>query len=195
MELFDNKMEKASLGSALLNKEALYNSMETLSVEDFYYYKNKKIFKVIKELFKNNINIDELIITREADKNKLPNDPSEGYKNYVYELIASVPCMGKNYEYYNGVVKKKSEQRKVWIILEEIKKGNVTFTREEYLNAKRKENMLNKITQQLSKLRNAKEAIQNNSNLDVKQKQNRINNIDKLMNNLVRKYYGEEPLD
>jgi len=125
MELFDNKMEKASLGSALLNKEALYDSMETLSAEDFYYYKNKKIFKVIKELFKNNISIDELIITREANKNKLPNDPSEGYKDYVYELIASVPCMGKNYEYYNGVVKKKAEQRKVWTILEEIKKGKI----------------------------------------------------------------------
>ncbi len=66
MELFDNKMEKASLGSALLNKEALYDSMETLSAEDFYYYKNKKIFKVIKDLFKHNISIDELIITREA---------------------------------------------------------------------------------------------------------------------------------
>lgn len=120
MKLYDEEIEKVCLGSIFLNKEALYNSIETLSPEDFYNNKNQIIFRIIQNLFKNNIAIDEVIIRKEIDENnlKIPED-------YIYELISSVPCRGENYEYYNSVVKRKSNQRKIWTILETIKEGKV----------------------------------------------------------------------
>jgi len=120
MQLYDYEMERASLGSMFLNREALYDSVETLSVEDFYDKKNQMVFKIIKSLFKEDTGIDELIV-----KNKIKEMGVKIPENYVYDLILSVPCKGENYKYYNQIIKKKSNQRKIWKILEEVKVGKI----------------------------------------------------------------------
>jgi len=120
MQLYDEEIESASLGSIFLNKEALYDIIETLSPGDFYNDKNQIVFKTVKNLFENNIGIDELIVEKEINKNglKIP-------KGYIYELIASVPCMGENYKHYNNIIKIKSYQRNMYKILEDIKNDKI----------------------------------------------------------------------
>jgi len=120
MELYNYEIEKASLGSMFLNKEALYDGMENLSIGDFYDNKDKIVFKIIKNLFKKKIGIDELIIRKEINET---NAKISG--EYIYELITSVPCMGENYKHYNSIIKKKSAQRKILAILENTKEGKI----------------------------------------------------------------------
>jgi len=123
MKLYDLETERAALGAMIISKEALCDSIETLTPQDFYFTKHQLIFKAIKELFNNNINADYLAIRNILEKEGTLSKVGE---NYIIELVASVPCV-ENIEYYNTVIKEKSYQRTVYGILENIRNDKMSL--------------------------------------------------------------------
>lgn len=119
--MYHNKeAEKATLGCCLLNKEALLTTIENLEVGDFYDTANLCIYKNMLELFHDNVPIDVISLT-----NKLDHMLSHvGGVSYLMGLMDSVPNI-QNIEAYTQIVKKKSQQRKIWEILNKVKEGKV----------------------------------------------------------------------
>ncbi|GAI42994.1 unnamed protein product, partial [marine sediment metagenome] len=110
---YSKEAEQSTLGSCLLNKEALLTTIENLKPEDFYATNHQIIYGIMLELFHNNTAIDTVSVS-----NKL------GEVGYLIELTNSVPTV-ENIETYNQIVKKKSQQRKIWGILEKVKGGKL----------------------------------------------------------------------
>ncbi|GAG87273.1 unnamed protein product, partial [marine sediment metagenome] len=101
--------EQATLGACLMNKEALLTTIENLRTEDFYDIAHLCIYKNMLELFHDNVSVDVVSLT-----NKLDHMLSHvGGVEYLMGLMDSVPNI-QNIEVYNQIVKKKSQQRKVW---------------------------------------------------------------------------------
>lgn len=110
--------EQASLGSMLLSPEAVYASVESLEPNDYYKTSHSRIYQIILELFNKNIAVDLVTLTEELqNKNELIDI---GGITYLTQLINSVPTP-ENIEFYNQIIKKKSNQRKILFILEELK--------------------------------------------------------------------------
>jgi len=110
--------EQASLGSMLLSPGAVYVSVESLEPNDYYKTSHSKIYQVILELFNKNIAIDLVTLSEELqNRNELLDI---GGTTYLTHLMNSVPTP-ENIEFYNQIIKKKSNQRKILFILEELK--------------------------------------------------------------------------
>jgi len=110
--------EQASLGSMLLSPRAVYASVEILEPNDYYKTSHSRIYQVILELFNKNIAVDLVTLSEELqNKNKLIDI---GGITYLTQLVNSVPTP-ENIEFYNQIIKKKSNQRKILFILEELK--------------------------------------------------------------------------
>lgn len=110
--------EKSTLGACLLDKEALLTTIENLEVGDFNDISHKCIYKNMLELFHDNVPIDIVSLT-----NKLDHMLSHvGGVEYLMGLMDSVPNI-QNIEAYNQIIKKKSQQRKIWEILTKVKEG------------------------------------------------------------------------
>lgn len=125
MQLIQNmynsiEAEMACLGASLLNKEALLTTIENLKVEDFYTTNHQVIYKAILELFHENTTVDLVSLTNKLDNMLI----KVGGITYLTHLINSVPTV-ENIETYNQIVKKKSQQRKIWRILEKVKGGKL----------------------------------------------------------------------
>ena len=114
--------EKASLGSCLINKEALYNTFEILKPNDYYNSAHQIIFQSIIELVHLNSVVDIVTITEKLQDKKLL--IKIGGITYLTELANSVPT-ALNIEYYNQIIKNKSNQRKTLFILEKLKDGKI----------------------------------------------------------------------
>jgi len=114
--------EKASLGSCLINKEALYNTFEILKPNDYYNNAHQIIFQSIIELVHLNSVVDIVTITEKLQDKKLL--IKIGGITYLTELANSVPT-ALNIEYYNQIIKNKSNQRKTLFILEKLKDGKI----------------------------------------------------------------------
>lgn len=114
--------EKASLGSCLIDREALYLTFENLEVNDYYTSTHQILFQNMIEMVKLN-NVVDIVTLTEKLKN---NDQllKVGGMTYLAELINSVPN-SLNIEYYNNIIKKKSNQRKILAILEKLKIGSI----------------------------------------------------------------------
>jgi len=114
--------EQASLGSMLLSPEAVYASVESLEPNDYYKTSHSRIYQVILELFNKNIAVDLVTLTEELqNKNELIDI---GGITYLTQLINSVPTP-ENIEFYNQIIKKKSNQRKILFILGKLKIGRL----------------------------------------------------------------------
>ncbi|MBA7512951.1 hypothetical protein ES705_04960 [subsurface metagenome] len=110
--------EQASLGSMLLSPEAVYASVESLEPNDYYKTSHSRIYQVILELFNKNIAVDLVTLTEELQNKNVLMDI--GGTTYLTQLVNSVPTP-ENIEFYNQIIKKKSNQRKILFILEELK--------------------------------------------------------------------------
>lgn len=121
MKMYDEKIERAALGSMLLSKEALYNSIEILLPNDFYDIRHQIIYQTIQGLFNNEKKVDYLMVMNKITENKLSNKVSE---KYIIDTMASVPNK-ENIDYYNNIIKTKSNQRKIFKILEELKNNKI----------------------------------------------------------------------
>jgi replicative DNA helicase len=117
---YSKEAEQSTLGACLMNKEALLTTIENLEVGDFYDIANLCIYKNMLELFHDDVPVDVVSLT-----NKLDHMLSHiGGVEYLMGLMDSVPNI-QNIEAYNQIVKQKSQQRKIWKILEDVKNGKV----------------------------------------------------------------------
>ncbi|WP_412710564.1 replicative DNA helicase [Atrimonas thermophila] len=97
--------EQATLGSALLDKEALLRVLEILKPEDFYFENHRLIFESIWELFSENQPCDIVTLTEKLrQKNQLER---AGGIEYITLLASSVPTAA-NVEYYARIVEEKA---------------------------------------------------------------------------------------
>ena len=122
MEFYDISAEQASLGSQILENEAIIDSIETLEFNDYYRESHQLIYKNICKMFKNNIAVDLVTLVSQLNKNSLLE--KIGGVTYLTHLINSVPT-AKNIEFYNQIIKIKSNQRKILTIYNNMKDGKI----------------------------------------------------------------------
>uniref|UniRef100_A0A7V4TFD7 Replicative DNA helicase n=2 Tax=Candidatus Caldatribacterium saccharofermentans TaxID=1454753 RepID=A0A7V4TFD7_9BACT len=97
--------EQATLGSMLLDREALLKALEILRPEDFYYEAHRIIFESMVELFGEDKVCDLVTLAEKLrQKGKLE---SVGGMEYLAQLVNVVPTAA-NVEYYAHIVEEKS---------------------------------------------------------------------------------------
>ena len=115
--IFSLEAEQAVLGSCLIDKEAVFLSMETLKVDDFYRGDNKIIFEAITNLFNTEQQID--IITVKEELTSMKKYENVGGLEYLSYLTDSVPLIS-NVEKYIKIIKEYSIRRNLIQISNEI---------------------------------------------------------------------------
>ncbi len=97
--------EQATLGSMMLDRDALLKALEFLQGEDFYHENHRKIFEAIAELFDSDRACDLVTL---AEKMRQQNTLDRvGGGEYLAMLVNSVPTAA-NVEYYARIVEEKS---------------------------------------------------------------------------------------
>ena len=113
--------ERAILGSCLIDKTSADVAIN-LEYDDFYSTAHQEIFKSISNLIKENTAIDIITLTEQLkNESKLE---SIGGVSYLTLLMDTIPVAG-NVEHYIKIVKQKSNQRKIFTILENVKSGKL----------------------------------------------------------------------
>ena len=102
--------EKAVLGCLLLNKEAIYKTVHSLSINAFYDEAHKTIYKAICNMFENGSIVDSVTITDHLKKNKELKNVGDTY--YITGLVEDAPS-SENVEYYAEIVKQKYTLRTI----------------------------------------------------------------------------------
>ena len=102
--------EKAVLGCLLIDKEAIYKTVHSLSINAFYDEAHKTIYKAICEMFENGKTVDSVTITDHLKKNKQLKNVGDSY--YLTGLIEDAPT-SENVEYYSDIVKQKYTLRTI----------------------------------------------------------------------------------
>ncbi|WP_027339652.1 replicative DNA helicase [Halonatronum saccharophilum] len=102
--------EKSTLGSMLLDRDAIAKVIEILKSDDFYRQAHSIIFNAINRLFDKGEPVDLVTITEELrEKEELE---SVGGASYITSLVNSVPTAA-NVEYYAKIVEEKSILRRL----------------------------------------------------------------------------------
>lgn len=115
--IFNLEAEQSVLGCCLIDKEAVFLSMEELKPEDFYRKDNQVIFQAIYNLFNMDQAID--IITVKEELNKMKKYENVGGIEYLSYLTDVIP-IAANVEKYIKIVKEKSIKRNLILIANEI---------------------------------------------------------------------------
>ena len=103
--------EQSTMGSMLLDKEAIATAAEILVAEDFYRDAHRVIFDTLIELFNRGEPADLITVTEELrTRNALER---VGGASYISTLANSVPT-SSNCEFYAKIVKNKSILRALW---------------------------------------------------------------------------------
>ena len=102
--------EQAVLCSMFLSKYALNNASENLVMEDFYFYKTAKIFKVMTDLHEKNVAIDVTTVTNELNTKEWL--VQAGGVEYLSEIVTSLATAANVDEYIN-IVHEKALLRKL----------------------------------------------------------------------------------
>ncbi|MEA2021485.1 MAG: replicative DNA helicase [Candidatus Caldatribacteriota bacterium] len=97
--------EQATLGSMLLQEDAILHAIEILKPEDFYRKSHEIIYRCISELFDKSNGVDLVTLTEELKRKDLLE--RIGGVTYLTNLISSVPTAA-NIEYYVKIVEEKS---------------------------------------------------------------------------------------
>jgi replicative DNA helicase len=102
--------EKSTLGSLLIDKDAIIKIADLITSEDFYHDKHARIYQAIVEIFNKRNPIDVLTVTSQLeDKKELD---SIGGASYLAELTSEVPTASHIFQYAT-IVKQKSVLRKL----------------------------------------------------------------------------------
>lgn len=110
--------ERAVLGAALLNKDALSDVVSIIKPEDFYDAAHKEIFIVLRDLFEQNINAD--IITVSEELTKRGSLEIAGGRAYIAGLPDNAPSY-VNAAGYAKIVAEKADLRALISAADEIK--------------------------------------------------------------------------
>ncbi len=93
----NDEAERSVLGSAMLDKDALFDVVELIHADDFYNEGHKEIFKAITDLYKKSAPVDVLTVSEELKKrNSLE---MVGGRAYIAALSADVPSTSNAAEY------------------------------------------------------------------------------------------------
>ncbi len=102
--------ERSTLGSLLIDKDAIIKIADIVAAEDFYHEKHGLVYKAIIEVFEKRNPIDVLTVTSHLeDKKELE---QIGGASYIAELTAEVPTASHIFQYAT-IVKQKSILRKL----------------------------------------------------------------------------------
>ena len=116
---YNENAEQAVLGSALLNSDALYTVIGSLTEDDFFLGKHQLIFRAISQVFSRGIEVDTLTITEELiNMKELENI---GGVEYLQVCCDSMVALA-NLEYYISIVNDQSCLRRLLITIREIDK-------------------------------------------------------------------------
>ena len=110
--------EKAVIGCILQDKKSLVTAIELLSYNDFYYDANREIFKVVSELFNENIPVD--IVTVSDRLTRYDKLDAIGGITYLTSIATSISTT-ENVEYYSKIIQEKSLLRDLANVAGEIK--------------------------------------------------------------------------
>ncbi|WP_333860940.1 replicative DNA helicase [Clostridium sp.] len=102
--------EQSVIGSMLVDKSSIVESMEILKVDDFYRESHKIIFEAILDLYKRDIAVDIITLT-ESLKSKSKLEAAGGI-TYISELSGSIVST-VNLQSYIKIIKDKSTLRKL----------------------------------------------------------------------------------
>ena len=102
--------EKSTLGSILIDQDALIKIVDILEPTDFYVPANELVFAAILNLFNKRVNIDMITVTAYLqDHNQME---SVGGAAYLTELVEEVPTSTNIFQYAT-IVQQKSTLRKL----------------------------------------------------------------------------------
>ena len=110
--------EQASLGSMLLDKEAVMATIDSFKPEDFYREQHQIIYCCILDLFNKNRVVDLVTVTEELNKRNVLE--KIGGVTYLTNIINSVPTSA-NIRYYNQIIKEKAILRNTIIQLNKLR--------------------------------------------------------------------------
>lgn len=102
--------EQSVLGCVLIDQDAGYNILSSLSGDDFYAEAHKLIFNAMYEVYKKSSPVDLITLTDELEKSDLLE--SVGGLEYITTLTNIVPS-ASNYKHYIDIVKRDSVLRKL----------------------------------------------------------------------------------
>lgn len=102
--------ERSTLGSMLLEKEAIYKGSEILRPEDFYRESHRVIFEVVTQLANKGEPVDIITVSEELKRREMLD--KIGGVAYLTDLANSVPTAA-NVEYYARIVEEKSLLRSI----------------------------------------------------------------------------------
>lgn len=105
--------ENAVIGAMFLDKQCLEEAVDFLSKDDFYHPANAIIFEAIQEVHKQAKPVDMVTVVEQLQKTKKLDQV--GGVSYLSDLVQSCPTTANN-EYYMGIVKDKSNLRKLYSI-------------------------------------------------------------------------------
>lgn len=105
----NDEAERSVLGSALLDKDALFDVVELLTEDDFYSETHREIFRAVTDLYRRSAPVDALTVSEELKKrNSLE---MVGGRAYVAALSADVPSTSNAAEYAKIISQKASLRR------------------------------------------------------------------------------------
>lgn len=102
--------EKAVIGCALQDKNALASSFEIIKPEDFYFDANREVFSACMELFNENLPVD--IVTVSDRLTRYDKLDAVGGIAYLSSLATSISTT-ENVAYYSRIIKEKATLRRL----------------------------------------------------------------------------------
>ena len=101
--------ERSVLGSAMLNKDALFDVIEIVSPEDFYNKANEEIFSAIRDMYNAGKACDIVTVTEEMKKRGTL--AAAGGSAYISELTSDIPSTTNAVEYAKIIAEKAALRR------------------------------------------------------------------------------------
>ena len=101
--------ERSVLGSALLNKDALFDTIEIVSPEDFYNKANQEIFSAMRDMYNAGKACDIVTVTEEMKKRGTL--AAAGGSAYISELTTDIPSTTNAAEYAKIIAEKAALRR------------------------------------------------------------------------------------
>ncbi len=109
--------EQSLLGAMMLSEEAIVQSMEIVTSEDFYQVAHRSVFQALIDLYQAQKPCDPVTIQEELrSKNKLT---EMGGATYLSQLLNAVPTAA-NAEHYARIIKEKSILRRLIAVTNEL---------------------------------------------------------------------------
>lgn len=116
----NNDAERSVLGSALLNKDALFDVIEIVSPDDFYNKANQEIFDTMRDMYNAGKACDIVTVTEEMKKRGTLS--ACGGSAYISALTSEIPSTANAAEYAR-IIAEEAALRRLIQASEEIREG------------------------------------------------------------------------